>query len=71
MRNVQPTTPRSSWILLVLLLHRYRTTLRRASEERINKLEMHPNTRLLRGGIDGRMNLFPETRRLFFGFPFF
>lgn len=65
MRNVQPTTPRSSWILLVLLLHRYRTTLRSASEERINKLETHPNARLLRGGIDGRMNLFPETRRLF------
>lgn len=43
MRDVQPATPGSSWILLVLLLHRNGLTLRNVSK-RINKLEVHPYT---------------------------
>lgn len=41
MRDVQPTTPGTSWILLVL--HRDGTTLRSVSKKK-NKLEAHSYT---------------------------
>lgn len=43
MRDVQPTTPGTSWILLVLLLHHDGTTLRSVPKKN-NKLEAHSYT---------------------------
>lgn len=66
MRDVQPTTPGTSWILLVLLLHHDGTSVPKKN----NKLDAHPYTISSRGWvreIDEQINVFFRVQS--FAFP--